>query len=191
MRYDGRNPYGAKGGYVRDSRYGDFYAMDDREPYDMYDARRYDARSRMDRERYDMAGRGDYNYYPVEAMGRFTGYYGGADRYPRDGHSMLSEEDLKRWSRRLLDDVDDKDKQTLKMENIIKKAEQLSIRFDDYTPYEMYVTVLMMFTDYHKTLGTANYDVYIKLAKDWLCDDDSAVKYGKKLAAYYENIING
>ena len=186
MRYDGRNPYGAKGGYVRDSRYGDFYAMDDREPYDAYDARRYDARSR---ERYDMASRRDYNYYPVEAMGRFTGYYGGTDRYPRDGHSMLSEEDLKRWSKRLLDDVDDKDK--LKMENIVKRAEQMGIRFEEFTPYEMYVTVLMMFTDYHKTLGTGNYDVYIKLAKDWLCDDDSDLKYGDKLTAYYENVIHG
>lgn len=201
MRYDGRNPYGAQGGYVRDSRYGDFYSRGDREYRDRYDSRYDYAPRRMDYEpdmRYDMdysdMRRDRHQYFPVEAMGRFTGYYGMNDRarehYPRDGHSMMSEEELKHWSKKLMEEVDEKDKQFLKMENIVKKAEQMGIRFSEFSPYEFYVTVLMMFTDYHKTLGTANYDIYLKLAKDWLCDEDVAAQYGKKLTAYYENVVN-
>lgn len=182
MTRDGRNPYGSRGGYVRDSRGYDY---------------NYDGRM-MDRRGAD--------YYPFELRGRVGGRYPEDyeydmmygrdmmdrryDYYPRDGHSMMSEEELKHWGKRLLDEVNDKDRQYLKMENVIKKAEQLGIRFDEFTPYEYYITVLMMFTDHYKTLGTANYDIYMKLAKDWLCDEDAAVQYGKKLTAYYENIVN-
>lgn len=174
MMRDGRNPYGSRGGYVRDSRGYDY--------------------------NYDRRG---YDYYPFEVRGRVGGRYPDDDMaygrdmtdrryeyYPRDGHSTMSEDELKHWGRRLLDEVSDKDRQYFKMESVIKKAEQMGIRFDEFTPYEYYITVLMMFTDYSKTLGTANYDVYMKLAKDWLCDEDVAVQYGKKLTAYYENVVN-
>ena len=175
MMRDGRNPYGSRGGYVRDSRGYDY---------------NYDGRM-MDRRGYD--------YYPFEVRGRVGSRYPEDynydsdmryDYYPRDGHSTMSEEELKHWGKKLLDEVNDKDRQYLKMESVIKKAEQMGIRFDEFTPYEYYITVLMMFTDYSKTLGTANYDIYIKLAKDWLCDEDVAAQYGKKLTAYYENVVN-
>ena len=176
MMRDGRNPYGSRGGYVRDSRGYDYN----------YDGRMMDRRS--------------YDYYPFEVRGRVGSRYPEDydydmmdrryDYYPRDGHSMMSEEELKHWGKKLLDEVNDKDRQYLKMESVIKKAEQMGIRFDEFTPYEYYITVLMMFTDYSKTLGTANYDIYMKLAKDWLCDEDVAAQYGKKLTAYYENVVN-
>lgn len=46
-----------------------------------------------------------------------------------------------------------------------------------------------MYTDYKNTLGKGNVDIYIRLAKDFLCDEDASVKYGEKLAVYYEDIV--
>ncbi len=54
---------------------------------------------------------------------------------------------------------------------------------------DLYVTTLMMYTDYYKTLGNANMSIYVKLARDWLMDDDTSVKGSEKLATYYHNIV--
>ena len=244
MRMDGRNPYGSKGGYVVSSRGRGRgrrdRAMSDSRDYDYDMARGGRGRDRAmgDRRDYDYArgGRDGHNYYPVEAMGRFTGYYGMGDRrdygmdsrdyadydydygmdsrdydsdydYRRDydyrmdsrrdyadyekGGNYLKDEELKQWSEKLRHSVEDKDKMNLSKENIKKKAEDMGIKFDKFSMEEFYVAVLMMFTDYCKTLGTANMGMYLNLAKDWLCDEDVAVKYGEKLATYYDCIVNG
>lgn len=34
-------------------------------------------------------------------------------------------------------------------------------------------------------------DIYLKLAKDFFEDPDTAVRYGEKLAAYYDYIVEG
>ena len=184
MMRDGRNPYGARGGYIRDSR---MYGGRDRhyhEPeYEMeYDGRRdynydYDYAYERPYER-------DYREYPFEMKGRF-----GRDYAPMG--KELSERDIETWIRRIMDEIDDKDKQYFKMDNVIKKAEAMGIRFDKFTPEEFYVTVLMNFTDFSDTFGTGNPDIYLKMAKKWLCDEDASLKYGAKLAAYYEHIVNG
>lgn len=130
--------------------------------------------------------------YPFEVMGRFARepIY---SMYPDfgAGEKKLSNRELKEWAMRLLHEVDEKDRSALTKESILKKAEELGIRFDKFSEEEFYVTVLMMFTDYASTLGTASIDVYLKLAKDWLCDDDIAIRYGEKLAAYYDTIVEG
>ena len=36
-----------------------------------------------------------------------------------------------------------------------------------------------------------NTDIYLKLAKAWLCDEDVALRYGEKLAAYHDYIVMG
>lgn len=169
--YDSRNPYGRRGGYT------------DRFPYDMtgsdYDMRRneYDMRH----NEYDMR-RNDY------ARRDYPDYADYAD-YHKKGR-MLDDRTVDMWGRALLNDIDPKDQQKFKMDQILKRAEEMGIRFDKVTPQEFYTTVLMMVTDYHKTLGMMNVDIFIKLAKDWLCDPDSPLKYGEKLAAYYNEIIN-
>ena len=60
-----------------------------------------------------------------------------------------------------------------------------------FTEDELCLTTLMMLTDYKNTLGTANMDIYIRLAKDWLEDKDVAVKGGEKLAVYHDCIVEG
>ena len=74
---------------------------------------------------------------------------------------------------------------------IMKKAQEMGIKFDKFTEEEFYTTVLMLYSDYKSSLGTANADIYLKLAKDWLCDEDAEMQYGEKLAAYYESVVEG
>ena len=142
-------------------------------------------------------------YMPVEAMGRFTGYYGmGEDnarggrrkdmaRYGRRNYDydsgMLGQEEIMEWSEKLKKELEDKDKQYFSKENIKKKAEEMGIKFDKFSLDEFYLTVLMVYTDYCKTLGTANMDIYFRLAKDWLEDDDVKVKGGEKHAKIFSN----
>ena len=147
-----------------------------------------------------------------------NGYYGGAEDYARgmreqdynygrdygympyppymmdyasQGGEYLSDRDLQMWADKLMKKVEDKDKQFLSRENIRKRADEMGIKFEKYSFEEFYVVVLMKYTDHCKTLGTANMDIYLKLAKDFFEDDDAAVKYGEKLALYYDHIVEG
>lgn len=223
---DGRNPYGSEGGYVvsrrarGDRRMGRDYAND-------YPNRYSDSENqRLNNQREESYMRGreyDGHYEPIEIMGRFNGYYGGAEDYARgmreqdynygrdygympyppymmdygygrdyaQGEKYLSDKDLKMWADKLMRDVEEKDKQFLSRENIRKRADEMGIKFDKYSFEEFYVVVLMKYTDHCKTLGTANMDIYLKLAKDFFEDPDTALRYGEKLAAYYYDIVEG
>lgn len=78
------------------------------------------------------------------------------------------------------------------MQKVMPLEETLTdirVEFNKFNEDEFYVTVLMMYTDYKNTLGKGNVDIYIRLAKDFLCDEDASVKYGEKLAVYYEDIV--
>jgi len=191
----------------------DFYGEEDmarsRREMDM-------ARRRRDYARQGgYSSRADYNYQdghypmvqgymPIEAMGRFTGYYGMGEDYARYGRrnygrdygydydsKMLGQEEFMEWSEKLKKELEEKDKQYFSKENIKKKAEEMGIKFDKFSMEEFYITVLMVYTDYCKTLGTANMDIYLRLAKDWLEDDDVKVKGGEKLATYHDYIVEG
>lgn len=240
---DGRNPYGSEGGYVvsrrarGDRRMGRDYAND-------YPNRYSDSENqRLNNQREESYMRGreyDGHYEPIEIMGRFNGYYGGAEDYARgrdynygedyargrgrdynygndyargrdygympyppymmdygygrdyaQGGEYMPDKDIKMWADKLMRDVEDKDKQFLSRENIRKRADEMGIKFDKYSFEEFYVVVLMKYTDHCKTLGTANMDIYLKLAKDFFEDPDTALRYGEKLAAYYYDIVEG
>lgn len=164
------------------------------------------------RERYDRAR--DYarydgsEYRPIEFMGRFGGYYsmdendyrrGDYNRYDYNryndyggyGMDYGEEEDLKYYEKKLMNQLDERQKTMLKKEEILKKAEQSGVKFEDYSEEEFYIVVLMMVTDFGKTLGSASPDIYIKMAKNWLEDDDSTLKYSDKLYEYLDRIIEG
>lgn len=226
--YDRRDYRG--GDYEYDTRRGDrAYSQQDmergRRDYE------YSGQSRMDYE-YDMrydndmarGGRGGDGHYPmvqgympIEAMGRFTGYWGEPERdYARGGRrdygydydmrgrgrydygydyagdygETLSHKEIEEWKKKLMEEVEDKDKQFFNKETFTQRAKQIGIQMGDkFTEEELCLTTLMMYTDYKKTLGTANMDIYIRLAKDWLEDKDVSVKGGEKLAVYYDNIV--
>lgn len=229
--------------YERDYRGGD-YEYDSRRGDRAYNEQDY-AYNRRDYERggqYDMASdyAGDMRdmhhmgrsqmYRPVEAMGYFTGYYGGGEDMARGGRGRgrdmgydynyymdydyarrggrrdygdyrydyagdygenLTKEELEHWKKKLMQEVDEKDKQFFSKEMISQKARQMGMNFDKFSEEELELTTLMMYTDYCKTLGTSNMDLYVRLAKDWLEDKDVAVKGGEKLAVYHDCIVEG
>ena len=236
------------GDYEYDSRRGDRayneqdYAYDRRDyesmgqsdmGYDNIDMRR--RRNAMGQYMSDRAY-DDYGFHeergfkPVEAMGYFTGYYGGGQDMARGGRGRgrdmgydynyymdydyarrggrrdygdyrydyagdygenLTKEELEHWKKKLMQEVDEKDKQFFSKEMISQKARQMGMNFDKFSEEELELTTLMMYTDYCKTLGTSNMDLYVRLAKDWLEDKDVAVKGGEKLAVYHDCIVEG
>lgn len=186
---DGRNPYGSRGGYVSSSRPdsrdyargGRDYAYDDEARMRYHGT--YDSRSNDyddERRNYDR----DYRHedYARNSRGRFTR----DSRYYEDfGGGMLSKKELHKWQNKLCEHMDQQECEMFQYELIIQQAKQMNIQFDRYSEEEFYTTVLMMFTDYYKTCG-ANVPMYISLAKDFLEDKDSRVKYGEKLACYHD-----
>lgn len=171
MNRDGRNPYGSKGGYVgskRDHGYyeGEFRGRSDHNRRPEYDERRYRDR-RMD----------EYDYATDYHMDDYGGGY-------------LNHEELHAWKRMLCDDLEKGECEMFSEDKILKRAKENGIRFDYFTEDEFIVAVLMMYTDYGKTLGKANIDTYVKMANDFLCDEDAGVKYGEKLTAYFDHVVN-
>lgn len=174
---DGRNPYGSRGGYVTSRRprgdrayeyEGSFRGGD----HAMYDNRMYPPM--MNDMDYAMDGR--------------RGYYRGRRDYAEG--NRLTPEELEHWYKKLMSKVGDSSKEMLSEDKIMKKAKEHGVKMDKFTEDEFIVTVLMMYTDYWETAGRGNLDMYVKLAEDFLCDEDSKLKGGEKLAAYYDNIIN-
>lgn len=150
-------------------------------------------------------------FKPVEAMGYFTGYYGGGDYGHRDyGYDMnydyrgrdyrydygenLTSEELEHWRKRLDNEVgDEQSKHFFKKENIEQKARQLGLEMKHFNAEELALASYMLYSDYCKSLKPyvgQNMDVFVKMGEEFLTDPDSAVKGGEKLALYYD-IVSG
>lgn len=174
--------YGDRGyGRERDMARGRRYdrTMDSRDY--CYDERMYDERDygRRDSSRFN---------------GRMMPHYDmGMRDYARDyndyASGKLSNEELRRWQNKLCESMDKEEVEMFAFDSVIHQAEQMTINFDKYTKEEFYTTVLMLFTDYYKTIGP-NIPMYLALAKDFLEDKDAKVKYGEKLAAYCDCIAD-
>lgn len=196
---DARNPYGSEGSYVSSrSPYRRDRAREMRRDMNDY---RYDNIYNEDYGETQYRDYGDYNYpydnrnrnyYPFEIYGGvdMRGYDYRRD-YANDYGERLTREELHHWEKKLLDKIDEKDKAMFNKEMVLKKAKEIGIKFDDFNEDEFYIATLMVLTDFCKTLGTSNVDMYIKLAKDWLCDDDVKMQYGDKLAIYFDTIVMG
>lgn len=218
-----RRDRGMDYGYGRDYRGSDM-EYDPRQSDMAYPEQDY-ARNRRDYEssRQSNMARSDYgdmrdmhygerqgNFRPVEAMGYFTGYYGGEQDYARGGRrdygydynydyagdygERLSKEELEHWKKKLMQEIDEKDKQFFTKEQISQKARQMGVEMKDYNEEELVVATAMVYTDYCKTakkyIGN-NMDFFVELARDWLEDKDTEVKGGEKLAVYYDCIVEG
>ncbi|MCQ2076520.1 MAG: hypothetical protein MJZ20_05715 [Bacteroidaceae bacterium] len=166
---DGRNPYGSRGGYVTSRR-----PRGDRA--DMDNAYEYEGSFRG----------GDHNMYDERYMDGRRGYRGRRDYA---SGRRLDMRELEEWHKKLMSKVPDSSKEMLSEDKIMKKVKEHGIKMDKFTEDEFIVTVIMMFTDYWETAGRGNLDMYVKLAEDFLCDEDAALKGSEKLAAYYDNIV--
>ena len=173
-RHDGRNPYGSRGGYVVSGRgRGRDYEMDERHDYP--------ESSRSDYMRYDYK-RSDYRYnrdyeYPRE-------HYGYPD-YAEEDMSHEYEEKLHEWIKKLKKH----DRFGLTKEDVMKKAKSMSVNFESFDEDEFYAIYLMMVSDY-KHIGNDPH-MYLAMAKDWLMDDDVAMRGSDKVCAYLYEIVLG
>lgn len=202
-RRDGRNPYGSRGGYV-DSRRYDMAGSDYRYDNAKYDyGYHYADNSRRDYGSYDMDyqsnGQYDGHHVPFEMRGRVDmggnpmhdGNYMRDYGYDYAGSEKLSEEDLMEWYEKLCEEVPEQFKSLYKKEHIEQVAKQMNIQFEKFKPMELIVTTLMVATDYPKSVGYADVNRNVAMAKEWLEDKDSNLKGAEKLSAYYDNVIKG
>jgi hypothetical protein len=200
---DGRNPYGSRGGYVDSARYdmaGRDYRYDNAKydsGYHYADNTSRDYNSGMD---YQSNGRYDGHYVPFEMRGNVDMGDYRAGNPMRDGHyypmdyegsEKLSEEDLKEWYETLCEEIPGQYKQLYKKEHIEQVAKQMNIEFEKFKPMELVVTTAMIATDYPKSVGFADINRNVAMAKEWLEDKDSNLKGGEKLSAYYDNVVKG
>lgn len=155
---------------------------------------------------------GGQTYYPIEAMGRFNGYWGmpqddygdmraynmsGMRHYGDYGYGdygdygeTLSDEELKEWEHKLMSQLDEREKQMFNKDTIMQKAKQMGKSMDGFGEKELYVATIMSYTDYKEVIG-ANPDMALRLGYAWLSDKDVAVKGAQKLATYYDCIVEG
>ena len=136
---------------------------------------------------FNIHGGMDYNSgWRKNSFGRYLGDY--ADY---DNAEKLDDEDLKEWHEKLLKEIPEQYKHLYKKDNIEQVANQMQIEFEKFKPLELTVTATMIATDYPKSVGYADVNRAVAMAKEWLADEDSKLKYGKKLSAYYDNVVNG
>lgn len=151
---------------------GEFGRYDGHYPYPHYPMMYDYNMDYRDRGRYDYRGRNDYG----------------------DMGETLGKEELEKWKKRLMKELEEKDKQFFTKEMISQKARTMGIKMDNFNEEELLVASLMMYTDYCKALKPfvgSNMEIYIAMAKAFLTDEDASVKGGEKLAVYHDCIVEG
>ena len=178
----------------------------DRGDYGDYDMARGDMR--MGDGHHYPEQMGGQTYYPIEAMGRFNGYWGmpqedygydmrGGRRdygydygydYGGDFGESLSEEELKKWQKSLMGELDEREKQMFRKEAIIPKFKQMGIEMKDFNEDELYTLTLAKYLDHKHTIGQ-NPDMAIKIAKDAMMDQDAKYKGSEWLCVYFDTFV--
>jgi hypothetical protein len=153
-------------------------------------------------------------YEPVEFMGYCQGYYGSPDHgeyrgrdygydmrggYGRrdygygyddygDYGETLSDKELEHWCKKLMEQLDEREKQIFSKQAIMPKFKQMGIEMKGFNEEELYVETLAQYTDHEASIGQ-NPDLAIKLARDFMMDQDSNVKGAERLAVYYDTFV--
>lgn len=156
--------------------YSDYPMNDGRNPYGSEGGY---VTSRRDRN-YDDYARRDYNDYPRRR-----------DYDDDDEAEKLDQDELEDWYHELKEEIPEQYKSMYSMEKIEDTARQMQIDFKKFSPLELATTATMLATDYPKSVGYADINKMVAMAKEWLCDPDSQLKYGEKLSSYYDNVVNG
>lgn len=207
---DERNPYGSKGGYVTSSKRGRDRAMDGRDYHPEYDSRydsRYDANYGASNGHYGFEQHREYNR-PVEyeIYGEMTykdrnreDYYSGNNRsdyhyenygqsyndYSSEDPKLKYKEELEKWIKKMKN----KDRFQISKQEVISRAKQMGINFEEFTEEEYYAIYLAMVTVY-KNIGN-DPQKYLDLAKQFLEDDDIELSPSEKVYAYLNYIVLG
>lgn len=203
--YDGGH-YGVPSGehYPMDGNYSNSQYNDERSRRDYESGRQYDMGydyPRMNDGHYGSEGK---TYYPIEAMGTFNGYWGQPQRdygrYDMRGRDMmgdygdygetLTKEELEHWCKKMMSELDERERQMLSKESILQRAKNMGIEFKGFNEMEYYVNVVKNYTDHKKSIGE-NLDMAMKLARDDFFDEDGEYKGSEWLAVYYDTFVEG
>lgn len=145
---------------------------DMRNPYGIRSNAVVSDRPRRDyRDRYK-----DYTDYDMDYDRDYARDYDGVD----EEYKM----DLEDWAK----DLKKKTRNTMPKNEVLSKASQMGVTFDNYDEMEFYTTVMMLMSDF-KNIGQP--ETYIAMAKQWLEDDDTELTGSEKLCAYYYTIVKG
>lgn len=130
----------------------------------------------------------DGNHYPD---------YGYGNSYDYGGDDMkLEERDMEEWKKNL-ENADGTRGAHFSLPQIRQASQSLGMRMDGkYDEKDLCMVASMLYSDYCKTLSQwipkdKEAMVYVKLAKDFLDDPDSAVQGKEKLAGYYYCLVEG
>ena len=204
---DMRNPYGSRGGYVVSDKRSGYDRMGDMagdREYDRADHNRlysqsdyamdsrgnqYDRQSGRDYAR--RVGYFDYNDDANYDMARgrdMRGDYGYDMRSSRDyaeDEYKLSPSEIRKWEKELKKGTGT----SFSKEQVMQVAQQNGIKFDEFTPELLTVITNMMYSDYKDTVK-GDLSMYVKLAKDFLCDEDFDGEPEEKAYLYYTAIVS-
>lgn len=117
----------------------------------------------------------DYDYRP-DYRDDYYNYDRAKDEY---------EMDLKKW----IEKLKSKDRFGVSKQQVLEQAKNMGVKFDEYDEMEFYAVYLAMISDY-KSIAN-DYNMYIKMAKDFLEDDDIAVSPSEKVCIYLYQIVLG
>lgn len=195
---DRRNAYGSRGGYVGSRGGRRDRGMEDidmtrgsgrsrdmhYEPIEEYRMRNL-GHNRYEEDYNDYArggrGRDRVNYYDDYVDYRDYGYDG------RDYAEVKEEwkEDLEEWCKKLKKH----DRFGLSKEDLLNKAKQMRVNFEEYDDKEFLTTYYMLMSDFPNVASDTH--VYLAMAKQWLEDKDAELQGSEKLSAYYYEIVKG
>lgn len=161
----------------RDYGYPMDYANDGAEHRYMEDIRRgrdryYPERYYMDNERYGQP----YRSYDYNMRGDYRRDYADDD-YDKEYH-----DDLMAWA----DKLKKYDRFGLSKEQVIQKARDMGVTFNEYEPDEFYTVYLMQVSDYPSIANEPH--TYLAMAKSWLEDKDIELDPSEKLCKYMYEI---
>lgn len=130
-----------------------------------------------------------YDYDYDSARSRRTGRYIRDRRDYAGDKNYLEDEEVMEFQKTLLEEIEPQYKTQFEKNKVIQRGREMGVDFKDYTEDEYLATVLMIATDYGKTVGMNNTDQMLRMAVNWLEDDDAALQGSEKLAVYYDEII--
>lgn len=170
--------------------------MDNRNSHSEYDSRynsNYDANYGTSDGHYDAERYGEYNRpMEYEIFGEMTyrdrgDYYGGDGRndYALEDPGQEYKKELEEWIKKMKS----KDRFQLSKQEVLNKAKQMGVKFEEFSEEEFYATYLAMITDY-KNVGNDPH-IYLSLAKQFLEDDDIELSPSEKVYAYLNYIVLG
>lgn len=191
MRQDGRMDYRrnrgsssgrdyAMGGrdYYSEPDYRDYAYPDRRSPYSMGHSSTQRSREFPRSPQFEVYGVGGMR--PMERQDRMDGTYD----YSSEDVEKEYEHKLHEWIEKL--QSKNRFRQHTK-EHILQQAHNMGVRFEEFDKEEFYAIYLMHVSDY-PTISN-EYNMYIRMAKDWLEDDDIPISPSEKVCKYLYTIV--